>query len=64
MLVLKVGLSIVLAGGLVWVLILQETTSALRRIVLCVVGLVILSALFVLVVSVRCDLGWLPADEC
>ncbi len=64
MLGIKVALSIALTGGLVWVMILQSSRSVVRRIALAVVGLVILFALFALVVSVRCDLGWLPADEC
>lgn len=64
MLALKVGAAIVLLAGLIWVLVLQESQPFLRRLALGIVGLAIVLALFAFVVSLRCDLGWLPADEC
>lgn len=64
MLALKVAGALVLLVGLIWVLIVQPSQPLLRRIGLALIGLVMVAGLFVFVVSIRCDLGWLPTDEC
>lgn len=64
MLALKVAGALVLLAALIWVLVVQPSQPVVRRIGLAVIGLAILIGLFAFVVSIRCDLGWLPADEC
>jgi uncharacterized membrane protein YqjE len=54
------GLAVVIA----WLMWIQPRYSTLRRVGIAVIALALLLPTFALTVSVRCDLGQLPDDEC
>ena len=67
------GLLIAVGAGLVGELSLELVRRAMhlprkprwwQRLLLLLVFLVLLLTAFIVVVEVRCALGWLPSDEC
>lgn len=42
----------------------QDGAPVGARIAYAVLGIVVLVFVFAFVVSARCDMGWLPADDC
>lgn len=53
-----------LASLIVWLMWIQQRYSMLRRLGIAIIAIVLLIPTFALTVSVRCDLGQLPEDEC
>lgn len=55
-----------LAGGalILWLMFKQDGAPLGARFAYAVLGILVLLLVFALVVSARCDMGWLPADEC
>lgn len=55
-----------LAGSalILWLMLKQNGAPFAHRIGYAILGILVLLLVFALVVSGRCDMGWLPADEC
>jgi hypothetical protein len=55
-----------LAGGwlILWLMFKQYGAPLGARLAYALLGILVLLLVFALVVSARCDMGWLPADEC
>lgn len=54
------------AGGsvILWLMFKQDGAPLGARLAYAALGILCLLLVFALVVSARCDMGWLPPDEC
>ena len=48
----------------IWLMVKQNHAPFLTRLGIALLGVIVVVAVFALVVSARCDLGWLPPEEC